>query len=86
MKKENVINPNFKANDFGFSVSSETPTQTRNDKVIKDILALEDLIMPLLENLRDSADKGDVINWPNRKETIQKQIDKILKITKEYKT
>lgn len=44
--------------------------------------AVEGLIMPLLVNLMKNPDK-DTIKWPNRKPIIEKQIEKILAITRE---
>lgn len=46
-----------------------------------DLLKLEKIIMPLLKNLQKNPD--DVyIKWPNRKEVIEKQIKKIVAITR----
>ena len=42
---------------------------------------LEKLIMPLLVNLMKNPDK-EYIYWPNRKEKIQEQIDKVLLLTR----
>lgn len=42
---------------------------------------LEKLIMPLLVNLMKNPDK-EYIYWPNRKEKIQEQIDKVLSLTR----
>jgi len=42
---------------------------------------VEKLIMPLLVNLLKTSDK-DYIHWPNRKDKIQSQIDKLLEITR----
>lgn len=42
---------------------------------------LEQIIMPLLINLMKTPDK-EYIYWPNRKDKIQEQIDKILAITR----
>ena len=51
-------------------------------KDVKEKLkTLESLIMPLLVNLMKNPDK-DYIHWPNRAPLIQKQIDKILSITR----
>lgn len=44
---------------------------------------LENLILPLLYNLQKNPDK-EYIHWPNRKDIIQKQIDKILQVTRYY--
>lgn len=52
------------------------------EKDVKEKLkVLEGLIMPLLVNLMKNPDK-DYIHWPNRAPLIQKQIDKILSITR----
>ena len=42
---------------------------------------LEQIIMPLLINLMKTPDK-EYIYWPNRKDKIQEQVDKILAITR----
>ena len=42
---------------------------------------LEKIIMPLLVNLLKTSDK-EYIYWPNRKDTVQGQIDKVLSITR----
>ena len=42
---------------------------------------IEKLIMPLLYNLLKNPDK-EYILWPNRTEVIQRQIDKILQVTR----
>ena len=47
----------------------------------EDLLKIEKIIMPLLKNLQKNPD--DVyIKWPNRKEVIDKQIKKIVTITR----
>ena len=42
---------------------------------------LEKIIMPLLVNLLKTSDK-EYIYWPDRKDTVQSQIDKVLSITR----
>lgn len=44
---------------------------------------VEQLILPLLYNLQKNPEK-EYIHWPNRKDIIQKQIDKILQVTRHY--
>jgi hypothetical protein len=44
---------------------------------------VEQLILPLLYNLQKNSDK-EYIHWPNRKDIIQKQIDKIIQVTRYY--
>jgi hypothetical protein len=51
-------------------------------KDVKDKLdAVEKLILPLLVNLMKNPEK-DTIKWPGRGPIIEKQIEKILKITR----
>lgn len=49
--------------------------------VTANLKELEILIMPLLVNLMKNPEK-EYIYWPNRKEKIQEQIDKVLKLTR----
>ena len=44
---------------------------------------VEQMILPLLYNLQKNPDK-EYIHWPNRKDIIQKQIDKITQVTRYY--
>ena len=76
--------------DFGFTavdeeaitspVLTETYTTVEGEYKAK-LKAVEQLIIPLLVNLMKNPDK-DYIKWPNRAPQIQKQIDKILSITR----
>lgn len=53
------------------------------EKDVKEKLkTLEGLILPLLVNLMKNPEK-DTIKWPNRGPIIEKQIEKILAITRE---
>lgn len=45
------------------------------------LMDLEKMIVPLLVNLMKNSDK-EYIYWPNRKDKIQEQIDKIIAITR----
>lgn len=45
---------------------------------------IEELILPLIQNLIDSSDK-DKINWPNRREPLEKLKSEILKLTRNNK-
>jgi len=47
----------------------------------EDMLKVEKMIMPLLYNLMKNP-QDIYIKWPNRKEIIQKQIQKIVSITR----
>lgn len=74
--------------DFGFSAVSED----EYNKVINEtaetaeaykakIAEMEKLIIPFLTKLLKTADK-EYIYWPNRKPVIEKQIEKILKLSR----
>jgi hypothetical protein len=76
--------------DFGFTAVHENDVL---DPVISAVAAsadietkqklasVEKLILPLLVNLMKNPDK-DYIHWPNRVPMIEKQIEKILAITR----
>ena len=52
------------------------------EKDVKDkLVAVEKLILPLLVNLMKNPEK-DTIKWPDRAPIIEKQIEKILTITR----
>ena len=74
--------------DFGFeAVSEEEYNQVINEseqtvEAYKHKLAeVEKLIIPILLKLVKTSDK-EYIYWPNRKPAIEKQIEKIVKITR----
>lgn len=78
--------------DFGFSAISAAEYEAQINKAaavasapIEDykqrLLDLEKIILPFLEKLRDTGDK-EYIFWPNRKPSIDKQIEKIKKLTR----
>ena len=59
----------------------ETQLDILQKKHKEELLKIEKMIMPLLYNLRKNPE--DVyIKWPNRKEIIDKQIKKIVTITR----
>jgi hypothetical protein len=88
--KNNMIDSD---DDFGFSAISveeyearikkhaETAVDETSSEYEKRLQDLESLIIPFLEKLRDTGDK-EYIFWPNRKPAIEKQIGKILKLTR----
>lgn len=89
MKKEAI---EFDDDDFGFSAISAEEYQSQILKAAETaaapieeykerLLKLEKMILPFLEKLRDTGDK-EYIHWPNRKPTIDKQIEKIIKLTR----
>lgn len=75
--------------DFGFSaVSEEEYNAVINEKAdtVEEYKArlqqVEKIIIPFLTKLYSTGDK-EYIYWPNRKPVIEKQIEKILKLTKD---
>lgn len=68
--------------DFGFStVSEEEYNENSIDSYKKRLLDVEKLILPFLIKLVKTAD-SPYIHWPNRKEQIEKQIERIVKLTR----
>jgi hypothetical protein len=78
--------------DFGFSAISLEEYESRITRAAEVASApieeykqrlqdLEKIILPFLEKLRDTGDK-EYIFWPNRKPTIDKQIERIKKLTR----
>jgi hypothetical protein len=74
--------------DFGFSAVSEE----EYNKVISEkadtveefrerLQQVEKIIIPFLTKLHTTGDK-EYIYWPNRKPVIEKQIERILKLTR----
>lgn len=79
------------SNDFGFTAVDEeevaepivTDVKSATVEELKaKLLEVEKLIMPLLVNLLKDSETKDYIKWPNRKPVIEKQIEKILAITR----
>lgn len=79
--------------DFGFSAISAADYEARITKAAEvaslpieeykqRLSDLEDLIIPFLKKLRDTGDK-EYIFWPNRGPILDKQIEKILKLTRD---
>lgn len=78
-------------NDFGFTAVNESEVvepivnevKTSSDSEAKSKMqSLEKLILPLLVNLMKNPEK-EYIHWPNRVPLIEKQIEKILAITRD---
>jgi hypothetical protein len=63
---------------LGLDVERQQLQKETSEKLIE----LEKMIIPLLVNLMKNSDK-EYIYWPNRKDKLQEQIDKILLITRE---
>lgn len=85
---EKILKEFDEDDDFGFSAVSEDDY----NKVINEsaetaeaykakLAEVEKLIIPFLTKLLKTADK-EYIYWPNRKPAIEKQIEKILKLTR----
>ena len=73
---EDKINELLKAREGDTSRVEELEKKRK-----EDLLKIEKIIMPLLKNLQKNPD--DVyIKWPNRKVVIEKQIKKIVAITR----
>ena len=53
-----------------------------NDKWGTKMNEVEGLILPLLQNLAKDGDKREWIRWPNRTDTLNKQIDEIKAVTR----
>lgn len=80
------------SNDFGFTAVDEdevtepiiTNVKTATVEELRSkLLEVEKLVMPLLVNLLKDADTKEYIRWPNRKQIIEKQIERILLITRQ---
>jgi hypothetical protein len=76
------------SDDFGFSAVSEAEynsvinkTAATADDYKARLDEVEKLIIPFLNKLYNTADK-EYIYWPNRKQLIESQINKILKLTR----
>ena len=79
---------NLDEDDFGFSAVSESEYNSVINQAtgtVEDykrrISELEKMIVPFLQKLHSTGDK-EYIYWPNRKPTIEKQIEKILNLTR----
>lgn len=82
-------------NDFGFSAISEQEYNSTIKESVQTVenykvnlteterrlAELEKMIIPFLKKLHSTGDK-EYIYWPNRKPTIEKQIEAILKLTR----
>lgn len=74
--------------DFGFSAVSEeeynsviNKTAETADDYKTRLNEVEKMIIPFLMKLQTTGDK-EYIYWPNRKPIIEKQIERILKLTR----
>jgi len=74
--------------DFGFSAVSEADYNSVINKTAETaddyktrLTEVEKIIIPFLTKLHSTGDK-EYIYWPNRKPLIEKQIERILKLTR----
>jgi hypothetical protein len=74
--------------DFGFSAVSEADYNSVINKTAETaddyktrLTEVEKIIIPFLSKLHSTGDK-EYIYWPNRKPLIEKQIERILKLTR----
>jgi hypothetical protein len=75
--------------DFGFSTESEEEFQAviaEKDETVEEykdrLKQVEKIIMPFLTNLYKTKDQ-ELIRWPNRGPVLEKQIEKILLLTRD---
>jgi hypothetical protein len=77
-------------NDFGFTAATEEELAeplvldaraATVEELKAKLLEVEKLVMPLLVNLIKNPEK-EFIRWPNRVPIIEKQIEKILAVTR----
>ena len=78
----------YNDDDFGFSAVSEEEYNaviTEKADTVEEYAArlkeVERLVLPFFTKLLKTADK-EYIYWPNRKELVEKQIQKILTLTR----
>lgn len=84
MSKDKVMDIS-EDDDFGFSFANED--EVASEAVSQDMENLKERLrtirknyLPLLQNLNKNHDK-EMIKWPNRKEVLDKQIERLLKLT-----
>lgn len=81
-KAEQLLqNNDIKALEEKVDTLLNSQTSLLEDKYKAKLKEIEGLILPLLYNLKKNPDKA-FINWPNREPIINKQIEKILAITR----
>lgn len=78
----------FADDDFGFTAIDEeeyTDVIAEKEETVEEykerLHEVEKLILPFLTKLLKTADQP-IIKWPNRKETLETQIQKILNLTR----
>ena len=79
--KADVPNTELKALEEKVDTLLNSQTSLLEEKYKAKLKEVEGLILPLLLNLKKNPDKA-FINWPNRVPIIDKQIEKIIKVTR----
>jgi hypothetical protein len=84
-----AIMEEYADDDFGFTATDEEEYNSviaEKDDTVQEyrerLQQVEKLIMPFLTKLLKTADQP-IIKWPNRKETLEAQIQKILALTRD---
>ncbi len=84
-----AIMEEYADDDFGFTATEEEEYNSviaEKDDTVQEykerLQQVEKLIMPFLTKLLKTADQP-IIKWPNRKETLEAQIQKILALTRD---
>jgi hypothetical protein len=84
-----AIMDEYADDDFGFTATDEEEYNSviaEKDDTVQEykerLHQVEKLIMPFLTKLLKTADQP-IIKWPNRKETLEAQIQKILALTRD---
>lgn len=84
-----AIMEEYADDDFGFTATDEEEYNSviaEKDDTVQEykerLHQVEKLIMPFLTKLLKTADQP-IIKWPNRKETLEAQIQKILALTRD---
>ena len=84
----NKIMQEYGDDDFGFTAVDEAEYQAviaEKDETVEEYKArlqqVEKIILPFLTNLYKTAEQP-YIHWPNRGPAIEKQMQKILKLTR----
>jgi hypothetical protein len=79
----------FDGDDFGFTAVDEVEYEAaiaEKDSTVEDykkrLTQVEKIILPFLTNLLKTKDQA-YIHWPNRGPVIEKQIKKILELTRD---
>jgi hypothetical protein len=74
--------------DFGFTATDESEYDSviaEKDETVEAykqrLIQVEGIILPFLTKLLKTSDQP-IIKWPNRKEILEKQIQKILELTR----